>query len=99
MNPLVTKIGYTMGADMWSVGAVTTALFFGRSYFVDDEGTAYQRHASAAILSAVAKCDLSGLDHNPLWQEVDPAAQDLIKTLLVLDEVTRLKVGQALQHS
>lgn len=96
---MVTKMGYTMAADLWSVGAVTTALFFGHSIFADRQDPAFQRHASAAILNAIGKCDLSGLDQNPLWQEVDTDARNLIKKLLVLNETVRLDVGQALKQS
>ncbi len=98
VNPLVSKSGYTMAADMWSVGALTTALFWGRSLFVDLEDSAFQRQESAAILNAIAKCNLNDLDEHPLWQEVNQDARDFIKEVLVLNEVTRLKIGQALQH-
>jgi len=87
-----------MAADMWSVGAVTTALFLGRSYFMDPEDSAFQRHQTEAILNAIAKCNMDDLDHNPIWQEASQNARNFIKKVLVLDEVVRLKVRQALQQ-
>jgi len=96
-NPYVRKVGYTMGADMWSVGALTTTLFLGRSYFADSQDLDRQDSA-AAILEAASKCDLDALDHSPLWNDVYHQAKDFIKRLLVLDESRRAKVKQALAH-
>ena len=87
-----------MAADMWSVGALTTALYLGQSYFVARESSAYRRNESTAILNAIVKCDLKDLDHNVLWQAVSQDARDFIRSLLVLDEIVRLRVAQALRH-
>ena len=93
-NPLIAKgRGYTIAADMWSLGALTTALYLGRSFFVADIDD-----SDSAILVNAAKCDLGELDHNPFWQHVDYRSRDFIKKLLTLDEKSRLNVGQALQH-
>ena len=78
---------------MWSLGALITALYLGRSFFVADPEI-----SDNAVLVNAAKCDLSELDHSPFWQSVDYRLRDLIKKLLTLDEKSRLDVGQALEH-
>lgn len=78
---------------MWSLGALITALYLGRSFFVADPDI-----SDNAVLVNAAKCDLSELDHSPFWQSVDYRSRDLIKKLLTLDEKSRLNVGQALDH-
>lgn len=85
--------GYTIAADMWSLGALITALYLGRSFFVADPDI-----SDNAVLVNAAKCDLSELDHSPFWQSIDYRSRDLIKKLLTLDEKSRLNVGQALDH-
>ena len=93
-NPLIAKgRGYTIAADMWSLGALTTALYLGRSFFVADPES-----SDSAVLVNAAKCDLGELDHSPFWQNVDYRSRDFIKKLLTLDEKSRLDVGQALEH-
>lgn len=87
-----------MGADMWSVGALTTTLFLGRSYFAQSQDLQSRQDSAAAILEAASKCDLDALDHSPLWMDVDQQAKDFIKRLLVLEEARRAKVKQALAH-
>lgn len=78
---------------MWSLGALITALYLGRSFFVADPDI-----SDNAVLVNAAKCDLSELDHSPFWQSVDYKSRDLIKKLLTLDEKSRLDVGRALEH-
>ena len=78
---------------MWSLGALITALYLGRSFFVADLDI-----SDSAVLVNAARCDLSELDHNPFWQSVDFRSRDLIKKLLTLDEKSSLTVGQALEH-
>ena len=93
-NPLIAKgTGYTIAADMWSLGALTTALYLGRSFFVADPEI-----SDNAVLVNAAKCDLGELDHSPFWQSVDYRSRDFIKRLLTLEERFRLDVGQALEH-
>ena len=78
---------------MWSLGALITALYLGRSFFVADPDI-----SDSAILVNAARCDLGELHHSPFWQSVDFRSRDLIKKLLTLDEKSRLNVGQALEH-
>ena len=93
-NPLLAKgRGYTIAADMWSLGAMTTALYLGRSFFVADPDD-----SDSAVLVNAAKCDLGELDRSPFWQHVDYRSRDFIKKLLTLDKKSRLDVGQALEH-
>ena len=93
-NPLIAKgTGYTIAADMWSLGALTTALYLGRSLFVADSEI-----SDDTVLVNAAKCDLGELDHSPFWQTVDYRSRNFIKELLTLDEKSRLDVGQALEH-
>lgn len=93
-NPSIAKgRGYTIAADMWSLGALTTALYLGRSFFVADPEI-----SDSAVLVNAAKCDLGELDHSSFWQNVNYRSRDFIKKLLMLDEKFRLDVGQALEH-
>ena len=78
---------------MWSLGALTTALYLGRSFFVADPEI-----SDNAVLVNAANCDLGELDHSPFWQSVDYRSRDFIKELLTLDEKARLDVRQALEH-
>lgn len=98
LNPYVTKSGYTMGADMWSVGALTTTLFLSWSYFADPQVLEFCQDSEAAILEAASQCNLHALDHSPLWKDVGHQAKDFIKRLLVLNERSRATVKQALAH-
>ena len=84
-----------MATDMWSVGIITTLLLSGESVFEDSR----IKDASAdAVLDAAAACDLAKIDYHLQWRTVSELGKDFVKGLLVLDETTRLKVGQALQH-
>ena len=78
---------------MWSLGALTTALYLGRSFFVADPEI-----SDNAILVNAAKCDLGELDHSPFWQSIDYRSRNFIKKSLTLDEKSRLDAGQALEH-
>ena len=78
---------------MWSLGALTTALYLGRSFFVAD-----REISDNAVLVNAANCDLGELDHSPFWQSVDYRSRDFIRKLLTLDEKSRLDVRQALEH-
>ena len=84
-----------MATDMWSVGIITTLLLTGESVFEDSRN----KDASAdAVLDAAAACDLAKIDYHSQWRTVSDLGKELVKGLLVLDETTRLNVGQALQH-
>ena len=84
-----------MATDMWSFGAVTTAIYLGRSPFNDYEDQAF---TDDEILKNAVKCDLEFLDHSSFWHGIDHRSRDFIKKLLLLDETKRLNVGQALDH-
>ncbi len=98
LNPCAKEVGYTVSADMWSVGALTTTLFLGRSYFADSQDLEVRQDSALAILEAASKCNLDALDYGLLWIDVDHQAKDFIKRLLVLDEARRATVRQALAH-
>ena len=84
-----------MATDMWSVGIITTLLLTGESVFEDSRN----KDASAeAVQDAAAACDLAKIDYHSQWRTVSDLGKEFVKGLLVLDEITRLKVGQALQH-
>ncbi len=97
-NRTVNQAGYTMAVDMWSIGCVTTALFAGKSYFINTQDSDYRRNSSAAIIKAAADCNLDRLDNSSAWLDVDQQAKGFVKELLVLDEKTRLTAQQALDH-
>lgn len=83
---------------MWSVGALATTLYLGRSYFADPEELALRQNSELAILDAAVNCNLDALDHSSLWKDVNDQAKNLIKRLLVLQETERATVRQALAH-
>lgn len=84
---------------MWSLGCLTTALLNGKSIFVNTQDSNYRRDSIAAVTAAAARCDLSLLDHDLAWEDVDPHAKDFIKRLLQLNEVSRMSAEQALRHA
>lgn len=83
---------------MWSLGCLTAALLIGTSIFVDPQDAAYRTNSTAAITTAAAKCDLTKLDTDPLWEGVSCQAKDFVKQLVRLDENERLSAEQALKH-
>ncbi|KAI9877518.1 MAG: hypothetical protein M1830_003714 [Pleopsidium flavum] len=97
--PLVMrKKGYTKAVDMWALGGVAVALLAGASLFVDSEDEEYQANPDQAILKAAAECNLAGMDTGEKWQHVGERAKDFVRKLLVLDEVKRMTVEEALEH-
>lgn len=99
LNPRVYKIGYTIAADMWSLGALTTTLFLKRPYFTDTQDTSIRQGSTTKITEAAAMFDLGALDDSPSWENVHKQAKDFIKRLLVLQEVERATVGEAIQDT
>ena len=84
-----------MATDMWSVGIITTLLLTEESVFENSR----DKDASAeAVLDAAGACDLTKIDYHSQWRTVSDLGKEFVKGLLVLDETTRLKAGQALQH-
>lgn len=98
-NKIVADAGYTKSVDMWSLGCLTTALLNGKSIFVNTQDSNYRRDSIAAVTTAAAMCDLSLLDHDLAWEDVEPHAKDFIKRLLELNEVSRMTAEQALGHA
>lgn len=98
-NCLVQQPGYTKAVDMWSIGCVTAAMLIGRSAFVMSQASTGRQPSAATVINAAAKCDLSVLDDVGVWGEIDGAAKDFIKRLLVLDEGSRLTADAAIIHS
>lgn len=92
------KTGYTKAVDMWSLGGVAVALLTGGSLFVDSKDERYKTNPDEAILKAAAKCNLAGIDTSEKWQHVGERAKDFVRRLLVLDEVKRMTVKEALEH-
>lgn len=95
MNETVLVKGYTLAADMWSVGAMTTAILTGVSIFL---GSQPQECSSEAGNDAASKCDLNKMNNRPEWQSVSLAAKCFVRHVLILDEIARPKVDDALQH-
>ncbi|KAL8638410.1 MAG: hypothetical protein Q9228_004432 [Teloschistes exilis] len=98
-NRLVQQPGYTKAVDMWSIGCVTAAMLIGRSAFVMSQASTGRQPSAATVINAAAKCDLGVLDDVDVWGEIDSAAKDFIKRLLVLDERSRLTADEAISHT
>ncbi|KAL9098233.1 MAG: hypothetical protein Q9163_006072 [Psora crenata] len=88
--------GYTMAADMYSVGTLTTALFGGQSYFT--LATCQAGPSEEEIMKEAIKCDFGWLNYGPEWNVMSWQAKDFVKKLLVLDEKARLRAKQSLEH-
>ncbi|KAL8689292.1 MAG: hypothetical protein Q9218_005004 [Villophora microphyllina] len=97
-NRLVQQPGYTNAVDMWSIGCVTAAMLFGRSAFAMSQVSTGRQPSAATVINAAAKCDLRVLDDADVWGEIDTAAKDFIKRLLVLDEKGRLTAEESMAH-
>lgn len=84
---------YDFSVDMWSAGALVTALFAGEPFFSVQAGSNIHNLASMA-----QECDLSGLESGREWRGMGSNARDLVKNLLVANPAKRLKAGAALNH-
>ncbi|KAF1957522.1 Pkinase-domain-containing protein [Byssothecium circinans] len=92
--------GYSKAVDMWSIGAITTALLSGDVLFTDRAASEYHTNPRKVIMGLASKCDISVIDdaENHIWREVGAKAKDFIKNLLVLNENERMTVMEALDH-
>lgn len=90
--------GYSKSVDMWSIGSITAALLTGDVIFTDRAHVDYEDNPKEVILGLSATCDLSVLDHRPIWRKVSSRPKDFIRKLHVLDENRRLTATQALAH-
>jgi serine/threonine protein kinase len=84
---------------MWSVGIIATTLLTGDVIFTNRVDPNYENDPKKVILSMASKCDLSVLDspYSP-WRLVGKRPKDFIRKVLVLEELQRLTVQQALVH-
>lgn len=80
---------------MWSIGIITTLLLTGELVF---EKSKDRYISSVAYLDAAEKYNLAKINHDSAWRMVNDLAKEFVKCLLVLDENTRLDVGQALKQ-
>lgn len=82
--------GYDKEVDLWSVGVIMYILLCGFPPFFDDTND----------ITNLFEQILSGLFDfpEPYWDDISPAAKDLIGRLLVVEPKNRLSATQALQH-
>ena len=85
-----------MAADLYSVGTLTTALFGSQSYFT--LATSKANPSEEEIMREAMKCDFNWLDCGLEWHAMSCEAKDLVKRLLVLDDVARLRARSSLGH-
>lgn len=83
---------------MWSLGSVAVTLLTGGCLFADSQSVAYNNNPDEAILKAAAECNLSEIDISEKWKPVGERPKDFVRRLLVLDEVKRMTVKEALDH-
>jgi serine/threonine protein kinase len=94
-----SKRGYSKAIDMWSIGAVATALLTGDVIFTDRLNPVMRKDPAKVILDLSSKCDLSILDNGySAWRAVGKRPKDFVRKLLVVDESKRLDIKQALAH-
>ena len=90
--------GYSKAVDTWAIGVIASILISGESIFVNLEDHKYHDNPRESILGMASVCDMSVLDTRLSWQNAGKRAKDFVKQLLVLDEVKRMTVTQALAH-
>lgn len=89
--------GYSKAVDMWSIGVIAANLLSNEALFgaphVEPDPHNY-------TLRLAAKCDLSVIDNDthPVWSKLSDKPKDFVKSLLVLRELDRMTVKQALAH-
>ncbi|GMM38872.1 serine/threonine protein kinase [Saccharomycopsis crataegensis] len=85
-----SQTGYTSKCDMWSIGVILHIILSGISPF-------YMDGEERNIIKASRNCHLDFGKRQ--WKKVSLDAQDLIKHLLVLDQVQRFDCEDCLNHS
>ncbi len=83
---------------MWSLGGVTATLLSGTSLFVDPKDDNFETNPDKAIAKLAAECNLAPLDQSSDWEHVGERAKDFVRKLLIVDEMKRLTVKEALNH-
>lgn len=85
-----TQGGYTKAVDLWSLGCVTAVLLTGDSPFHD---LTFGQH-----IQLPEDGNFERLESDMEWHNVGTRARDFVHQLLLVDEVKRMNVKQALQH-
>ncbi|CRG87208.1 Protein VMS1 [Talaromyces islandicus] len=81
--------GYTKSIDLWSVGCITVVLLMGAPPFP---------FTPSGQIECSEPGDMDEIFKQPRWNEVSALAQNLVLSLLVLDERRRLSAKEALGH-
>ncbi|OJJ48268.1 hypothetical protein ASPZODRAFT_92708 [Penicilliopsis zonata CBS 506.65] len=89
---VLSKSGYTKAVDLWSVGCIAAVLLTGGSPFRDPSTYEYS-------VERARRCDLELLEMDLRRVHAGKRATDFIRRLLVLDEMERMDVKQAVQHN
>ena len=92
------RVGYTMAADLWSVGTLTTALFGGQSYFTIEACKKSADPSEEEVRRQAALCNLTAMTSDWAWRSMSPLAIDFIQKLLVSKEQQRMLIKDALKH-
>jgi len=71
----------------------------GEVIFTNRDHPNYHRDPGSVIFELSAQCNLDVVERGEQWQDVGQRPKDFIKRLLVLDEVKRMNIKQALAHS
>lgn len=83
---------------MWSLGGVTATLLSGTSLFVDPKDDNFETNPDKVIAKLAAECNLAPLDQSKDWEHVGERAKDFVRKLLIVDEMKRMTVKEALSH-
>ncbi|KAF2404434.1 kinase-like protein [Trichodelitschia bisporula] len=84
--------GYSKAVDMWSIGAVTTAMLTGDVIHLN------KFHPGHVVDAQVGERHFIDIDYGTAWKGVSRRPKDFVERLLVLDESLRMNVQQALAH-
>ncbi|POS85115.1 hypothetical protein EPUL_002782 [Erysiphe pulchra] len=85
--------GYTMSADLWSLGVLTACLLTGSALIPSNDISQLNRHQIANHFNSVRENQIG-----KRWQSMRSTALQFIKGLLAMVPAQRMSASEALQH-
>lgn len=85
---VITNHGYSQQCDIWSIGIVLYTLLSGKAPFIANNEDELREHITKSEINFSGK----------IWQDVSPAAKQLIEGMLKKDPAHRLTSKEILSH-
>lgn len=85
--------GYTMSADLWSLGVLTVCLLTGSALIPSNDISQLSHHQIANYFNSIRENQIG-----KRWQSMRSTALQFIKGLLALVPAQRMSASEALQH-